>query len=187
MPDPLLVVDVQRCFLNEFTHHIPARIVQLVQRGTYTPVFFTCFINTPDSPYRRLLNWHECEREPDTALAPELLEYAAPERVFQKHGVTGLPEKLAASLKAQQVERVAVAGIGTDMCVLKVAMDLFDLGIEPFVLVDCCASTAGAQAHLAGLAVLSRNIGPHQLIDAGLGDGRFAAAPELWRIERPRP
>ena len=26
------------------------------------------------------------------------------------------------------------------MCVLKTAMDVFDLGIEPIVLVDCCAS-----------------------------------------------
>lgn len=45
------------------------------------------------------------------------------------------------------------------MCVLKIAMDFFDIGIEPIVLTDCCASTAGLQAHLAGLAVLSRNLG----------------------------
>jgi hypothetical protein len=54
-------------------------------------------------------------------------------------------------------------------------MDLFDMGIKPVVLVDCCASTAGLQAHLAGLAVLSRNLGPHQLRDAGLGEGYLAA------------
>jgi len=62
------------------------------------------------------------------------------------------------------------------MCVLKIAMDLFDIGIEPMVFTDCCASTAGLQAHLAGLAVLSRNIGAMRLRDAGLSDG-FLAAP----------
>jgi hypothetical protein len=63
--------------------------------------------------------------------------------------------------------------------VLKIAMDVFDLGLEPVVLIDCCASTAGLQAHLAGLAVLSRNIGPYQLQDAGLGEGTIAAPREV--------
>ena len=73
------------------------------------------------------------------------------------------------------VTRVAVVGIDTDMCVLKVAMDLFDLSIVPEVYVDCCASTAGLQAHLAGLAVLARNLGAQHLRDAGLGGGHLAA------------
>jgi nicotinamidase-related amidase len=62
------------------------------------------------------------------------------------------------------------------MCVLKIAMDLFDIGIEPIVFTDCCASTAGLQAHLAGLAVLSRNIGATRLLEAGVG-GSMLAAP----------
>ena len=48
---------------------------------------------------------------------------------------------------------------------------------EPIVLVDCCASTAGLQAHLAGLAILSRNIGPHQLRLTQLHE-TYLAAPE---------
>lgn len=61
------------------------------------------------------------------------------------------------------------------MCVLKVALDIFDLNIEPVILVDCCASTAGLQSHLAGLAVLARNIGADKLRDVGLGGGSLAA------------
>ena len=57
-------------------------------------------------------------------------------------------------------------------------MDLFDLGIEPVVLADCCASTMSLQAHLAGLAVLNRHIGPHQIRDAGFGGGYIAAPDE---------
>lgn len=64
------------------------------------------------------------------------------------------------------------------MCVLKIAMDVFDIGIEPVVLTDCCASTAGLQAHLAGLAVLSRNIGAQRLVEGGVGDGSLAAPPQ---------
>jgi nicotinamidase-related amidase len=78
-------------------------------------------------------------------------------------------------LQRQGLERITIVGIDTDMCVLKVAMDVFDLGIQPQVLIDCCASTAGLQAHLAGLAVLSRNIGAAALLDAGLNGGGLAA------------
>ena len=73
------------------------------------------------------------------------------------------------------IGKIFIAGIDTDMCVLKIAMDVFDIGIEPIVITDCCASTAGLQAHLAGLAVLSRNIGANRLRDAGLSEGMLAA------------
>ncbi len=89
-----------------------------------------------------------------------------------------MPDELASYLREQHIERVFVVGIDTDMCVLKLAMDFFDMGIEPIVLTDCCASTAGLQAHLAGLAVLSRNIGANRLREAGLSDGTLAAPVE---------
>ncbi len=179
IPEPLLVVDVQRGFLNQFTGHIPDRIVRLIERDDPDPVLFTRFVNPPNGPYHRFLDWHACEGPPETDLAPELERFADDERVFTKPGYTGISDELAAFLRGCGTERLTIVGIDTDMCVLKVAMDVFDLGIEPVVLIDCCASTAGLQAHLAGLAVLSRNIGPYQLQDAGLGGGTIAAPREV--------
>ncbi len=175
MSDPLLVVDVQQGFVNDFTRHIPGRIADLVAQGDYEPLLFTRFVNRPGSPYQRLLDWHDCERPPQTDLAPEIEAIARRGRVFVKEGRTGLTDELAGHLREQRFDRLTIVGMDTDMCVLKCAMDVFDLGIEPIVLADCCASTAGLQAHLAGLAILSRNIGPHQLRDAGLGGSRLAA------------
>lgn len=86
-----------------------------------------------------------------------------------------MPDQLTDYLRQQRIEQISIVGIDTDMCVLKIAMDLFDIGIEPIVFTDCCASTAGLQAHLAGLAVLSRNIGAMRLRDAGLSGGSLAA------------
>jgi nicotinamidase-related amidase len=175
---PLLVVDVQRCFLNEFTRHIPERIARLILEGDYDPVLFTRFINAPDSPYRRYLGWHDCAEAPETDLASDLERFAADTRVFSKQGLTGLTEPLIAYLRQEKIGEVVLVGIDTDMCVLKVAMDLFDIGIRPVVMADCCASTAGLQAHLAGLAVLARNIGAQQLREAGLSEGLIAAPVE---------
>jgi len=175
MSDSLLVVDVQIGFINDFTHHIPQRITKLLQRHDYQPILFTRFVNTVDGPYWRFLNWHSCDRKPDTRLVPELEAVAKPELIFSKKGVCGLPDELIGYLQVQQIQRLSVVGIDTDMCVLKIAMDLFDIGIEPILLTDCCASTAGLQAHLAGLAVLSRNIGAQRLREAGVGSGTMAA------------
>ena len=163
MSEPLLIVDVQVGFINQFTEHIPGRIKRLIEIGDYAPVLFTRFINTPESPYQRLLRWDSCAEPPETDLVEELTAFARNGTVFDKCGLTGMPDALATYLRDEQLQKISVVGIDTDMCVLKIAMDAFDLGIEPVILVDCCASTAGLQAHLAGLAILSRNIGPHQL------------------------
>ncbi len=175
MNEPLLVVDVQRCFLNQYTHHIPGRVARLLHDGDYHPLFFTRFVNGPSSPYRHILDWDGCEGVDATALAPEVAPFAARQHVFTKEGYAGIPDELARQLRAASCDQVVIVGIDTDMCVLKVALDVFDLGIRPIVLVDCCASTAGLQAHFAGLAVLSRNIGANQLREANLNDGRIAA------------
>ena len=177
MPEPLLVVDVQACFVDRFTQHVPERIARLISRGEHDPILYTRFVNVEGSPFRRMLDWDECAEPPDTELAPEVRPWAADDRIFSKPGYAGLPDTLAERLVEEGVTRVCVVGIDTDMCVLKVALDLFDLNIEPIVLADCCASTAGLQAHFAGLAVLARNIGADRLRDAGLSHGHLAAPP----------
>lgn len=175
MSIPLLVVDVQTGFINDFTHHIPQRVARLIEQNNHAPVLFTRFVNSPTGPYTRLLSWDGCNDAPETDLSAELKPHIKPEFVFSKLGLCGIPNELEDYLSSHQIKQVAVVGIDTDMCVLKIAMDLFDRGIEPIVLTDCCASTAGLQAHLAGLAVLSRNIGAQRLRDAGLGEGTLAA------------
>jgi nicotinamidase-related amidase len=157
------VVDVQRGFINDYTRHLPDRIRRLIETGDFGPILYTRFVNSAGSPYQTLLQWHACAEPPETNLVEELEPLAEADNVFTKVGLTGVPDALAERLRQERISQISVVGIDTDMCVLKVALDIFDLGIEPVVLVDCCASTAGLQAHLAGLAILSRNIGPHQL------------------------
>lgn len=41
MSEPLLVVDLQLGFINEFTQHIPGRIKSQIQTGDYAPILFT--------------------------------------------------------------------------------------------------------------------------------------------------
>jgi nicotinamidase-related amidase len=175
MAQPLLIVDVQRGFINDFTAHLPSRIARLIDTHDFEPILFTRFVNTPNSPYQRLLEWHGCSEPPETEIVPELAAFATDENVFEKRGLTGMPTALAERLERDGIGEINVVGLDTDMCVLKIALDLFDADIEPVVLVDCCASTAGLQAHLAGLSILSRNIGPFQLRLTRLHEGYLSA------------
>jgi nicotinamidase-related amidase len=175
MSGPLLVVDVQLGFINEYTEHLPARIATLIERNEHDPILFTRFVNIEGSPFRRILDWNECAEPPETELAPDILQFAQEERIYSKPGYAGLPPNLQKYLLENSIDEVSVVGIDTDMCVLKVAMDLFDRNIRPIIYTDCCASTAGLQSHLAGLAVLARNVGAQHLRDAGLGGGHLAA------------
>src|SRR4051794_17455596 len=124
MPLPILVVDVQRGFINDFTRHIPERVARLLAGGDFGPVLFTRFVNSEGSPYHRLLEWHACSGPPDTDLADELAAYVEPDNVFDKRGLTGVPDALAERLKRERLADIRVVGIDTDMCVLKVAMDI---------------------------------------------------------------
>ena len=174
---PLLIVDLQEGFINDFTRHTLSWVRSLIElnHDDYAPLLFTRFVNVEGSPFRRFVGWHDCASSPETDLFPEMAPYAREKLTFSKPGYAGISDTLATYLQDQQVKRVSIVGIDTDMCVLKVALDIFDLNIEPLILTDCCARTSGLQSHLAGLAILARNIGADKLRDAGLNGGHLAA------------
>lgn len=175
MTNPLLIVDVQNAFINDYTHHIPGSIREIIERGDFDPLIFTRFINQPDGPYPKLLDWDDAMTPPDFDLVAELHPLVGRGTVYDKPGTTGLPGDVRGLLRNSGFERVTIVGLDTDMCVLKTALDVFDLGIEPIVLTDCCASTAGLQAHFAALAILARNIGAKRLHHAGTGGPSLGA------------
>src|SRR3954468_2932015 len=84
MARPLLVVDVQNGFINDFTHHIPERIAQLIETKAFGPVLFTRFVNEAGSPYQRLLDWHGSAEPPETELVPELERFVSDGNVYVK-------------------------------------------------------------------------------------------------------
>lgn len=60
-------------------------------------------------------------------------------------------------------KNIVVAGIATESCVLKTAVDAFEANLVPWLVTDASYSHAGEEAHEAGLLVASRYIGRGQL------------------------
>ena len=142
MPEPLLVVDVQNGFINTFTAHVPARIQRLIETGDFAPVLYTLFVNSPESPYRKLLRWDACAAAPDTELVPELVPLSADGDVYTKSGLTGVPE-----------ERLAVTMDFGEIC----AGQMAQAGLFDRFALDAAAGLDGHfQRVLARVLVLNR-------------------------------
>lgn len=53
----LLIIDVQKGFINEYTRELPGKIEKL--QNNYANVYAMQFINLEDSMFRKQLNWHK--------------------------------------------------------------------------------------------------------------------------------
>lgn len=159
----LLVVDVQNGFISQRTHYITRRIKSLLEKGLFDPVVFTRFINTPDSSCSRLLGWNGMFASEETEISSLLQPFA--KNIYNKSTYTALTEELSQFLKLHNIATVFICGIDTDCCVLATAIELFDLGIRPYVLKHYSASNGGYNSTMAALTVLDRLIGSHHIID----------------------
>ena len=160
MKSALLIVDVQKGFINKHTAHIPALVQELIP--SYQTIFATRFYNPKGSNYRRLMNWHRFSKEsPDFELA-----FAPTENVMiiDKPIYTCVTDAFLTMLDEFSITEIHIVGIDTDICVSKCAVDLFEKGRTPFVLATYCASCAGPYFHKAALQILARYIGKRQII-----------------------
>lgn len=158
-PGALIVVDVQRGFMNEHTDHIRAHIERL--QAQFPVIVATRYYRRPDSAMNRLLSIEGFERgSPETELA---FTPRADAIVCEKSEYSCVGHDLVATLRDRGVESAAVCGVDTDQCVLITAADLLQSDIVPIVLEDASASAAGPQYHDAGLLLLRRLIGNEQV------------------------
>lgn len=157
---PLLIIDVQKGFINEWTSHVPARVESL--QSSFDSVIVTRLYNPQRSLYRRLTGWSEFSlgaTETQLAFTP-----SGQATIIDKSTYNGLGDPLVAQFKSESVNRVHLCGIATEGAVLLTAAGLFEQGIEPVVLAHACGSDAGHELHEAALQILRRLIGPKQVI-----------------------
>lgn len=163
----LLVIDVQNGFVREKSKHVVPEIVDVVDRwqNAGLPVVFTRYINYPDSPYERMIHWTRMRTLPDIDLAPEIAPYAEQAIVMDKPIYSFFTKEGLALVKEYGWTDFYMCGIATESCVLKTAVDAFEMDLTPWVIKDASTSHAGQEAHDAGILVTSRFIGRSQVID----------------------
>lgn len=162
MNKALIVIDVQKYFLNKETAPIVKRIQQFLKEKSsqYSAIYFTVFKNNFDSPLWRISRWKNCKDSPDTDICDEIKEFTNDKNLFYKNILSAykVPE-IEKGLKENKISEVHLCGFDTDCCLLATAYDLFDVGIKPIVLENLTWSTSKEKLHNPALQMLKRNIG----------------------------
>ena len=162
MARALVIVDVQNGFVNEKNRHAILRIKQLLDANKFGHVLFTKFVNKTNSPYQRILEWYKLTGPPETNIVSELQPYA--KTVFEKSIYSIFTPEFVTYLEKNKISELYIAGIDTECCVLKIAVDAFERGYKPYVLAFYCASHSDPSFHEAGLKLLEKFIGKKQII-----------------------
>lgn len=159
----LLIIDVQNGFISAKTEHLVPRLKQLLEQFQDAPVFATKFINH-GGPFKNYMNnWSRFKTSPEIDVLP-LVESRA-DAIIEKDIYSACSPEILEMFRDKGIDEVYIAGIDTDCCVLKTALDLFEANIRPIVLANYCASNGGEESHAAALTVLVRNIGRAQVYD----------------------
>tara|TARA_Y100000310_G_C20529266_1_gene737621 strand:- start:448 stop:957 length:510 start_codon:yes stop_codon:yes gene_type:complete len=162
MKNALVVIDMQKGFMNENTKHIIPKIESLIKKNLFDYVLFTQFINTNGSQYEKLLQWSELKNSPQIDIVDELEKYSG--NLFKKNYYTSCTEEFVGFLEKNDIKELYFAGVDTNICVTKTSVDIFEKGYIPYILSDYCASHTGPEYHKFALKNLEKFIGEKSII-----------------------
>lgn len=160
MKKMLVVVDLQRSFINENTEIIIDKIKKLVNSNEFDKVIFTKFVNNEDSIYVSKLNYKGCLTNEEQ----EIMIDTKDNIVLNKNVYTVYSDRFKEIVRDFKINEIYLCGIDTECCVLKSAFDLFEMGYDVKVLKDYCACIHGIKRHMAALEILRRNIGYNSIV-----------------------
>ncbi len=163
----LIVVDVQKGFVNENTENTKNKIIELLNQNIFDLVISSKYKNIDGSNIEKFTGWTDLKDENSQAIIPEVEEktnYIITKTDAYSAYTKELINILKKELDGKMPEKVFICGLDTECCVLKTAVDFFEDGIKPIVLADYCFSSLGKNHHIAGLRSLESLIGNNNII-----------------------
>ncbi|MFD6401243.1 isochorismatase family cysteine hydrolase [Nocardia sp. NPDC060249] len=168
----LIVIDVQNGFITPDSAPVVPVVDNLIRSWAPSgqPIVITRFANYPNSPYERHIGWTALQSPEEIAVVDELAPHLELPNVtvIDKQIYSAFTPETITALRDLAVTDVILCGIATDACVLKSALDAFELGWTPWVVRDAVASNAtrhrADQVHEAALLIIGRSVGAGQII-----------------------
>lgn len=158
----LLVIDMQVGFWHSVLEDVHPNILRLAESRA-VPVVASQFFNPPESLFHSQLHWYRFTEEKDVKLI-DSLEKLKPHTI--RHGTyTVWNDELRSWAKQHEIDHVYIAGVFTDVCVTKTAMDVFDDNIPVSVIPDAVHTLHGQPIHDATIRALGQIIGYKALPD----------------------
>ena len=160
--DCLLMIDLQKGFLNSETNYVIDEIKELVEIEEFYYKVATKFVNSENSPHHKFLDWKGMEGGEEAELDDYIASIA--DIIIEKNTNSCFTDEFEKFLAEKGIEEIWIVGLDTDCCVMKTAYDCFDRKIPFRVELDCCASSGGKEFHEAACKVMIRNLGAYQVL-----------------------
>ena len=130
----LIVVDVQKGFMIDKYMCLGERINKYLLENYYDKVIFTKYVNdiNQNPLFQRKLGYKKMIEKDEQEIAAEMPKGAI---VFEKYGY-GLEQKDLQYIKSLNVESLDLCGLESDACVYAVALQLWDEGVYPNILIN---------------------------------------------------
>ena len=157
----LVFIDLQEGFRSVELLSILPKIKQLIINFNGIKVY-SFFENEINSQFEQILQWKKFQKDSDQKLIKELTGY--PFRHFKHKGYTVLTDELLQHIQEQKISTLYLAGIYTDVAIVKTAMDAFDKNIKVKIIGDACTSLHGKNAHKQAIDSLKHIIGRQNIV-----------------------
>lgn len=156
----LLVIDVQKNFINKNTLDIPNKIDNLINKDIFNYMVFTKYINNENSNFYKVLKYKGCINEEDQKIVIDTRN----NKVLEKTTYTAVNDELIDYIKNNNINTIYLCGIDTDACVLTTAINLFENNYNVKVIKNCCMSHSGKKYHNYAIKILKKLIGKNSII-----------------------
>ena len=161
MSDLLIIIDMQEGFRCKLLEKIIPNIKNLIKVFN-GKIVFSSFENQNKSAFENLLKWKKFQRKKEKVLLVEFHKYKFP--VFWHNSYTVLNNNIFNYIKKNGFNTLYLGGIYTDVCIIKTAMDCFDLGLKIKVIADCCISLHSQKHHNIAIDSIGHIIGKKNLL-----------------------
>lgn len=166
MKNILIIVDMQEGFIrHKQTKQVKNRIIELLKKNIFNTVIATRFLNEKNSIYEKLFDWNHLEQNDERTIPKEIMEHVdyVSDKYIYNCVNTSFIQRLCQLNEGVYPEKIFIAGVDTDCCVLTIATSLYENNIRPIVLTQYIDSNGGSKSHEAGLLCMKRLIGEKQL------------------------
>ena len=157
----LLIIDVQNYFINKYTKHIPQKIADFIEsrQKKFDFILFSQFVNSENSNWVKLSNWHKMFKSPDIDIVPELKKFITKNNLFTKTAFSCFNVKAFKDfVENNKIRKLYICGLDTHACVYSTALTAYELGYDIKIITDLCAASHGIKYHKNALEALKKNL-----------------------------
>ena len=157
----LIVIDMQKGFRFDASLAIAEKFNKNL--SSFDNVCFAMFENRKKSLFETQLKWVDFQNEEDKELL-DGLNVPKNAHFITHHNYTVYNDDLKKIIKDLAPSEIYLAGLFSDVCLLKTSMDMFDDEVIPYIIKDLSASPHSDNAHESAFATMKMAIGEDRVI-----------------------